>query len=720
LIVPAWVAAAAAAVLYLPNLREAQSGSFGDLVPNDADAVAAELRSYELFRLPLLSRTVVVQRDPDGLTAAEQADVVRRALALSRGDYPGLTGVAGAFPVTNVLGVPPFSRESSTTALTYLFFPPHIGQFGRTGLAERFVERRVAPNAEGFVGVTGVLPARVAQYEAIQDALPLIELATVALISLVVAVHFRAVGAPLANLATIAVAYLVAIRSMGAIGERLGVSIPSEIEPVLVALLLGIVTDYCIFFLARVRRRMGEGLSPRDAVERATADLAPIVLACGLAVVGAAGALVVAELGFFQVFGPGIALAVLVGLLVVLTFVPALLALAGSWLFWPSRPWRRVERAGDARGAARRRSRWSPLAWPARWPLPTALASVALLLVMASGLRDLDVGNPVIRGLPTDATARQAYLQAQRGFAPGILSPTVVLVEGPAIVAERRALARLGRLLEREPGVAAVVGPGEQPLPVALGAALSRTGNAARFAVVLGLDPLSAAAIDRFRALQARMPALLDAAGLAGARVSYAGDTALVAEIVAKTRDDLMRVAPVALLAVFAVLAAFLRSLVAPVYLLAASVLALAAALGLAARVFGEALGYGELTYYVPFAAAVLLIALGSDYNVFLAGRIWTEARRRPLREAVEVAGAQAAMPIAVAGVILAGSFALLALVPIRPFRELAFVMGTGLLIDAFLVRSLLMPALVALVGERSGWPGRALTRPAVRQGTSD
>jgi putative drug exporter of the RND superfamily len=111
----------------------------------------------------------------------------------------------------------------------------------------------------------------------------------------------------------------------------------------------------------------------------------------------------------------------------------------------------------------------------------------------------------------------------------------------------------------------------------------------------------------------------------------------------------------------------------------------------------------------VPFAAAVLLVSLGSDYNVFLAGRIWDEARKRPLAEAVAVAGARAATPITIAGLVLAASFALLALVPVRPFRELAFAMATGLIIDTFLVRTLLVPALILLVGERGGWPGRRL-----------
>ena len=161
------------------------------------------------------------------------------------------------------------------------------------------------------------------------------------------------------------------------------------------------------------------------------------------------------------------------------------------------------------------------------------------------------------------------------------------------------------------------------------------------------------------------------------------------------------------------ILAVFLRALVAPAYLVLASLLGLAASLGLTVYVFQGLLGYDELTFYVPFAATVLLVALGSDYNVYLVGRVWTEARRRPLRQAVAVAGGRAASAIAVAGLVLAASFALLALVPLRPFRELAFAVSAGLLLDAFLVRTLLAPAVIALVGERSGWPGRGLKRRA-------
>ncbi|MEX1141836.1 MAG: MMPL family transporter [Thermoleophilaceae bacterium] len=710
LVVAAWIAGAVVATVQLPDIGEAQAGALGDLVPNDADALQAEIRSAEEFAFPLLSRTVIVQRDADGLSPAEQARVVERAAALNTGDYPGLRGIAGALPLSNTLGRPPFSRESSTTALTYLFFTSDVHQSDRGRLAQRLIERRIEPSFDGYVGVTGAIPARVDRTELIADRLPLIELATVLLVAGIVGLHFRGLGAPLITLLAVAVAYLISTRTVGAVGEQLGFSVPSEVEPVIVVLLFGVVTDYSIFFLSRIRRRLADGEERRAASAAGSAELLPIIFTAGLTVTVASGSLVVAELGFFEAFGPGMALSLLVGTLVAITFIPALLAIGGRALFWPRAPEPDAPAPDDGEppteGRARpTRNRAVRLA--TGHPILTLLACVALLIAAASGVTRLELGNPVIRGLPGDSTVRQAYAEGQQGFAPGVLAPTVLLVEGPRVVEQRPALRRFQRLLEDQAGVAEVVGPADRPGGRTFGAVLSRTGEAARFFVVLDMDPFSARAVNVIRRLDRRMPRLLAAAGLPNASTAFAGDTALSAETIDRALDDIGRVAPTALLAVLAILAVFLRALVAPLYLVAASLLALAASLGLTAYVFQDLAGQPGISYFVPFAAAVLLLSLGSDYNVFLTGRIWLEARHRPLREAVRVAGARAATPITIAGLVLAGSFALLFLVPLWAFQQLAFAMAAGLLIDAFLVRTLVVPALISLVGPVSRWPGR-------------
>ena len=314
-----------------------------------------------------------------------------------------------------------------------------------------------------------------------------------------------------------------------------------------------------------------------------------------------------------------------------------------------------------------------------------------------------------MHGLPADAQERRAAEAVSRAFAPGMLAPTEVLAEGVGSD-DGLALIRLQAAIRRQPGVAAVAGPAQQLGRTDVTA--FRQGDAARYIVAFDSDPHGATAIGDVSRLRERLPGLARSAGLDGARVSVTGDTALADDTISAMGSDLIRVAVVVLLVNLVMLALYLRALVAPVLLVLASVLSVAAAMGITVWVFQTFLGYGELTYYVPFAAAVLLVSLGSDYNVFIAGRVWQEARDRPVREALAEAAPQAAGAIRTAGITLALSFALLAIIHVRAFWEFAFAMAIGILIETFVVRPLLVPALVALFGEAAGWPGNRLRPP--------
>lgn len=698
LVVAGWIAAAVASTLYLPGLGASDEASLGGLVPQDARALRVEERSFEHFEVPLIARAAVVQRDPRGLGEQAQRRVVRRAAAVGEGEVPDLRTIVFALPVLNTGGLVPGSRERGTTAVTYLFFEPDATLAARAALADTYA-RWIAADGDPVTGATGAAPARWAQWEAIEDALPWVELATVLFVALVVGGTFRAFGAPLVALAAAAVAYLVSLGVVGEAGARLDLAIPREVEPVMLVLLLGVVTDYAVFLMAATRRRLAAGERRVRAAELAAVDVTPIVLTTGLIVMFGTAALLVGDLRFFRAFGPGAALAVAVSLAVSVTLVPALLAILGRSVFRPSVD--RVEPEGE-RGVVRALTRAAT-----RRPVAAVVALVSVAVLVLAGLqaRNTNLGFTLLTGLPGGSTVERAYFAASKGFEPGIVSPTMVLVEGRGLRERGRELDELQALLERQPGVAGVLGPREQPEGVDVDAFLA--DGAARYAVILKSDPLGGAALDRVAELERKLPGLAAKAGLDGARVGVAGDTALAAETVDRIVDDIVRIALAALLVNFVFLALFLRTLVAPLYLLAASALGLAAALGATAFLFGEILGYGDLTYYVPFAAAVLLLSLGSDYNLFVVGRIWQEARRRPLDQAIVVAAPRASAAITIAGVALAGSFALLALVPLRAFREFAFAMSAGVLIDTFLVRTLLVPALIRLVGERNWWPRR-------------
>ncbi|MEZ5156755.1 MAG: MMPL family transporter [Solirubrobacterales bacterium] len=716
-VVAIWIAFALACAFLLPDVKSADSGSLGDLVATDADAIEAEKESIALFRFPVLSRTLVVQHDDDGLSPAAEARVYRRAAAITRGAYPGLESIPFAIPLTSDLpggvSVPGGNVDGRpTTAVTFLFYPPEIGPEGRTGLAERLIARHIDRPGDGDVGLTGAVPARAEQIRAITGSLPFVELATILMVSIAVGLHYRSLGAPLLNIAAVGLVYYISVHLTGGLGRLVGIGVPEEVEPVMVALLFGIVTDYSIFFMSRFRRLLN-GRSSGEAATQATSDLLPTIVAAGMSVALASLALVAAQLDFFRAFGPGMAISVLIALAVVTTFVPACLAIAGDRLFWPS------PRAPAAAKAAR--SRLGALVdWifelPFRRPVLVAVLVSIPLLALALAVTRLELANTLITGLPGDSEPRRALGLVKAGFVPGVTSPVMVLVEDEGIGRDESALRDLQRELEGRSRVASVVGPDELLGSAQnLGAISSLQGDAVRFLLVLDVNPLGSRAIETIDDLKADLPGLLGAAGLGAADWRIAGDSAIAEETVNKTTDDLARVVPLASIAVFLVLAVFLRALVAPLYLVAVSLFALAASLGLTIIVFQYLLGYGELTFYVPFAGIVLLIALGSDYNVYLVGRVWSEARSRPFPAAVRIAASRARQAITVAGLVLAASFALLAIVPLRPFRELAFLLAGGLLIDAFVVRSLLAPALIMLAGERSAWPRTSL-RSAARQ----
>ena len=532
-LVPLWIALAALAVVFLPSIGQGQSGPIGELIPEDAPAVRAETLSKQQFPFPLITRTLVVHHDEDGLppgTLREAAQTARDVREARLSDLPDLAAV---FPLPNVVFEP---GARPTTVLYYLVFRREVSGAQAFDLGRRFAGEQVASQeeTEAFVGVTGTEPATDARGLVVLDRLPLVTTATAALVVLAVGLFFRSPVAPIVSLLTVGISFLVASRVLGWLGQVFGLAVPQEIEPVVVVLLFGVVTDYSIFFLSRFRRRLREGLSERDAAERASADVIGIVLAAGLVIVLATGSLVIAELAFFRVFGPAVALAVLIGALVAMTFIPGALAICGRFALWPrvragrDRGEEGEGTAGEEDDASNDRS---PSARAARLtvrrPLATAVVCVVVLGAAATGLFRYDLANPIIQGLPADAEPRRAYAAAVAGFpADGVVAPTVAVVREPDLAGRPERLRELGDLLARQPGVAAVFGPGDLPEGVEgldTDAFVAPDDDLARYLVILEGEPLDGRAVDALVRLQDRAPALLEEAGLGDAELLFGG-----------------------------------------------------------------------------------------------------------------------------------------------------------------------------------------------------
>lgn len=710
-----WVGAVAACTVYLPIV-----GSSGDevasIIPVDSPALRAEFSSIEAFGFPLTSRTVIVQRDPNGLSPYIEAESVLDALAVNQ--QPQRYPLLGALPLTNTFKLFPAAAERDTTVLTYLFMNPRSGFGTQQRAAQRYIDANLSAPADHTVGVAGSVPARAQQADLVARWLPALELLTILAIVLLVGLNYRAVLPPVMALTASAVAFLVTLRMAGLLEQVLGVSVPAELEPLLVALLLGVVTDYTIFYLSAFRNQLTRTGDRRRGAIQSIASFTPIVLAAGITVAAGTAALLAANSSFFKAVGPALALAILIGLVVSVTLIPALIAILGRAVFWPSTPgpsWY-VGPASDQAQPTRRLSETAFVVWlvDRRHAALVLVGCVGVLVVASLPLAHLNLGIGFTQSLPSANPVKVASNEAAAGFAPGITSPTTILVEAGGITSERQQLNTFQDLVEAEQGIAGVVGPADNLAPRAQGIVLATSGDAARLLVVFDHDPLEAVAIDDLTRLQERMPDLVRQSGLQGALVSIAGDTALAAGLVDDTEGDLFRIAVAAIVVNFLLLAVFLRALVAPVFLLASSILALSAAMGLTTLVFQDLFGGEGITFYVPFAAAVLLIALGSDYNIFGVGHVWELARHMSLKEAITRAMPESTRAIAAAGITLAVSFGMLVIIPLRPFRELAFAMAIGILMDVVVIRSLVTPSMLVLVGPISGWPGGRFKRPKV------
>jgi putative drug exporter of the RND superfamily len=700
LIVPAWIAATVMAVVHLPSAFEAEASELGNLLPRSSSALEVERRALKTFGLPLLSRTMVVAREPGGFSAAQASAAADYIAAADRSEGPHAVKAAPLTDAPGMLG----TGRAATTIVAYLYLDPDLSEDESQESAERFASGLERASSAAVVKVTGALPATRSETEIAESHLIWVELATALLVVAILALYFRSLGVPLLGLATVAIAYLCADRVLGWIGERYGLSIPREAEPVIVALIFGVLTDYLVFFVSGYRQRLRQGERTTDAVSETTGELLPVILTAALMIAGATLTLLLSGVRFLSAFGPSMAVAVIVSALVAMTLVPAALAIFGRALLWPrgigqSSDEADAERDADVEGAG---ARGRLLGVAVKVPLLTAVVCVLALLTAASGLRHLELGNPVMRGLPEASEPRQGYDAAAAGIGPGVLGPTMLVLEGAGIAKREAELAGFQTDLEGDPQIVGVLGPADQPLPSRAGVMLAPNGNAARYVLALDGDPDGAAATKSLNELEDELPTMLERSGLPGVRTGITGDTTIASELSEDTTTAFERVAPAALVVLLLLLWLLLRSWAAPLYLVGSSLLVVAAALGLTVYVFQDLLGYGELAFFVPIASAILLLALGADYNVFLISRIWQEAEDQELRPAIRTAGIRAGRAITVAGFILALSFAAVALIPIQGFREIAFALCVGLLLDTLIARTLLVPALVAIFGR--GW----------------
>ena len=664
-----WIALAAAAGPLAGKMSGVQTNETAEWLPGGAEATQV---FYLLQRFPTTESVpaIIIYERESGTTPADLARATDHAAAIA-----GLDGVAG--PVTGPI-------PAADGRALQLIVPVEMGDDGWSRSGDRIdaIRAVTGPGADGLtVFVAGPASAAADQATAFAGTDGTLLLATLAIVTIILLLAYRSPVLWLLPIMTAGLALSVSQAVIYLLASNTSLTVNGQSAAILMVMVFGAGTDYALLLIARYREELRRDPDRHAAMAVAVRRSGPAVLASAATIVLALLCLMFAEMNSTAGLGPVVAIGIVVGLLAALTLLPALLVIFGRWLFWPAIPRSgTVDRANSGLWArlgpaiARRpRTVWVGTA------LVLAIASIGVVKLDASGLGTADS----FVNRPPSVVGQEAL---GRHFPAGKGQPVVVIGNATAATELRAALAAT-------PGITDVTEP------VTADGLVSIEGT-----LQAGSDtPAARATVDRVRDAVHAVP---------GADGRVGGATALQLDLNRANANDNRLIIPIVLLVVLLVLGLLLRAVVAPLVLIATVVLSFGAALGISAVVFEEVFGFKGTDSGFPLFVFVWLVALGIDYNIFLMTRVREESRRHGPKQGALIGLAATGGVITSAGLVLAGTFAALASLPLVFFAELGFAVALGILLDTIIVRSVLVTALSLDLGRWMWWPGRLAAPP--------
>jgi putative drug exporter of the RND superfamily len=705
-VVIGWVLITIVSVKVFPGLSDVAKDSQSSFLPASSPSVQAENLAQPFQDSKHGTATLIVARAGGVLTAADLQQIsaietrIRGVPKVIRVQDFGLSPDKHAEQAQVVTTLPPFSAGSDAISLVAA------------------VRATFPGDASGLqFHLTGTIPGFVDQQSQSKSSQGEVQKFSFLFIIVLLLIAFRALLAPLVTL--LPAALVLALASPVIAGAtHLGVQVSAITQFILIVLVLGAGTDYGLFLVFRVREELRRGLEPKDAVRRAVATVGESITFSALIVMAALMSLIIAQFNFYQALGPALAIGIALMLIAGLTLLPALLAIFGRAVFWPSKA--RFEENprpniyGRIAGVVVRR------------PVPIAVAGAIVFGAIAFGQVGTTTAGFADQSAPTgtDSAAGDALVSAHYGRAN--LNATEFLFKfATPIWSHADDLQTIQTTLLSGGGFATIEGP------------LAFSGQALTpsqlIAVHAGGNTLAAAALARFvspdgRTVQyigveqggaatpiSQVPALRTLADRAGAGVhaeaqGVFGIQPFAYDVNKLSSSDLWHIIPVVAVLIAILLAIVMRSLVAPLYLVTSVLLSYLAALGLTALIFVHFGGQSGINFVLPFLMFVFLMALGSDYNVLVMTRIREESHHLRTRDAVRRAIGATGTTVTTAGLILGGTFAVLAFAGGgasggSQIQQIGYGVAFGVVMDTFVVRTILVPAIVVLLGRRNWWP---------------
>jgi putative drug exporter of the RND superfamily len=660
-----WIGVFAVAGPLSAKLNSAQQNDASAWLPNNAESTQVVDLAERFTPSDVFPALVVYERSDGAVTAADRAKVaadVRR--------FAGVQDVSG-----QVLGPIPAKDGQALQVVV----PIKVAEEGNgwEELGPRIDEIRSISQADtGGLGVYVTGPAGYFAdfanvFSGFDSRLLYI---TAAIVIVILLLTYRSPVLWLLPLTCVFVALTAAQAVIYLLARDGGLTVNGQTAFILTVLVFGAGTDYALLLTARYREELRRHADRHEAMAVALQRAAPAIIASAATVVLSLLTLLVAELNSTKSLGPVMAIGIAVGLCAMITLLPALLVIFGRWVFWPLRP-----TLGSAEPTER--GLWARTGQRmARRPRVVWVVTAVVLGSLAFGLTDLEANGLQSKdSFRTKPEAVKGEEVLARHFPAGAGNPVQVIGRADAAP-------QLQSALSATQGVTAVTRP------------VVRDGYAYVEGTLTSAPDSQASydLVDRLRSTVHAIP---------GADAKVGGGSAVNLDIQRASRHDRDLVVPLVLVVVLVILGLVLRAIVAPLLLVATVVLSFVAALGVSALVFERVFGFAGADPAFPLWTFVFLVALGVDYNIFLMTRVHEEAKRYGTRRGALIGLAATGGVITSAGVVLAGTFAALGTLPLVFVTELGFAVAFGVLLDTFIVRSVLVTALTLDVGRWMWWP---------------
>ncbi|MCD8509850.1 MAG: MMPL family transporter [Bacillus sp. (in: Bacteria)] len=555
----------------------------------------------------------------------------------------------------------------------------------------------------GSLYITG--PAGIASdtIEIFTNADLVLLFSTIGLVLLLLIIIYRSPLLAIIPLLAVAFVYQVVDRVLGLLAANGVFTIETQTISIVMILLFGATTDYSLFVFSRFREELRLVENKYEAMSRAVKGVAEPIFFSGGTVFAAMLILLLAHYGPYQNFAPTFAITILFVMLGGLTLIPALFAAVGRRAFWPAIP-----KLGEK--TLEKNRFWGAVgSVVTRKPWLTGGIVFVFLIINALNVPSIHYSFNLINSFPEDMKSRIGFEKLEESFPPGDLAPVTVLLEnkeGFSFTEEE--WEHLEALTVNLQGVEGVYDIKMPDLEGHGGSSnLSEDEKGLRMELLLEGNPYDHGALDTLDRLNEQSEDLLVASSLSveNYQLYFAGESANQADVRALNSRDTIVVAIFVTLIIFVMLIWHTRSLIAPFYMMSTILLSYLSAMGLSWFLFQTFLGFEEMSYRIPLYSFVFLVALGVDYNIMLISRIKEENANFTLKEAVHRGVALTGGVISSAGIILAATFAVLMTQPIMELFLFGFIVSLGIFLDAFVVRGMLVPSIVTILGKWNWWP---------------